>query len=138
MPLFAYAKNADLNNFRFSFHIDHDLSSLPKEAVFQGVVLPLSGDTHTTPSGDDSSSKNAVGATKEEANRIKMGRRSRRAESHSSEVKILESNMVELEIGFDCDITTPEEPASKTSTFNTAAWLGIDWKASLHKSQTNN
>ncbi|USP74904.1 hypothetical protein yc1106_02178 [Curvularia clavata] len=128
----------NLNNFEFNFHVDQTLSSVPKEAVFQGVVLPISSDAHTTCSEDDGSSKKTMGTGKEEASRIKISRRSKRADSHSSEVKTLENNMIELEIGFDCGMTSCGEAALKTSTFNIAAWLGIDWKASLKPPKTDN
>jgi hypothetical protein len=134
-PVLLTLTSLGLDNFQFSFHVDQSLSAIPKEATFQGVVLPISGDDHARPIEDDASSKKTANAGKDEASRTKRGRRTRHMESNLSEVKILEHTMVELDIGSDCSLGVPERFTSGTSTFDIATWITIDWKESLRPLQ---
>ncbi|EMD95343.1 hypothetical protein COCC4DRAFT_178928 [Bipolaris maydis ATCC 48331] len=126
-----------LDSFQFSFNKVQSLSSLPGEVVFQGVVLPISTDSRAHPIEDSGSSKKSSNIGKDEASRTKRGRRTRYVEPNISEVKILENNMVELEIGSGCRIITPEPPTSETSTFNIASWVTVDWRVFFKPSEMN-
>lgn len=117
-----------LDSFQFSFNKVQSLSSLPEEAVFQGVVLPISTNSRTQPIEDSGSSKKTNNVGKDEGSRTKRGRKTRHVEPNISEVKILENNMVELEIGSGCRIVAPEPPTSETSTFDIASWVTVDWR----------
>ncbi|XP_014559680.1 hypothetical protein COCVIDRAFT_35206 [Bipolaris victoriae FI3] len=127
----------NLDSFQFNFNKVQSFSSMPKEAVFQGFVLPISTDSRSQPIEDNGSSKKNNNVGKDDASRTKRGRRTRYMEPNISEVKTLENNMIELEIGSGCRILAPELHTSETSTFNIASWVTIDWMSFFKPSETS-
>lgn len=104
---------------------------MPEQVTFQGIVVPIASHIRAQPVEDIESSKKASEPVKDEARRRKIGRKTKETESDANDVQMLESTMIELELGSDSSIDNDKATPSDTSEFNIAIWSRVDWKKSL-------